>query len=273
MRPLFLFSSLLLAFNLSGQETSKTFYSKILEHDVNILKANIGTFDNSDTINVLLLLDGDEYFGFAHDILSLYIGDEKIKPTILIGLPSTVQSRWKYYTPTNAAPYDNSSEEELKLFKESGKLNNYQKFIEEELLPSIEQAVNPKVIQRTLFGHSMGGLGAVSMFVRQTSIFENWIIASPSLLWDNHYLLEVLDKAQNENKTKYTFKSMYITTAENDIEYYQDNVDYFIEYMSQLTQSESTLISRKIYENESHYTVGLKSLFDGIYLILATENQ
>lgn len=268
LRLLILFILTCLCFyGLSGQVEKETLESKILHEEVEVLKSEIGITQSTDTINLLLLLDGDEYFGLAKDVLELYVGDDKIYPTILIGLPSTVESRWKYYTPTQAEPFENSDKETVAFFKSSGEFPKYQEFIEKELIPFVESG-SGQTILRTIFGHSMGGLGALSFLVGESATFSNYILASPSILWDEYYLLEKLDAALEGGEMKYGFGKIYLTTAEDDLANYQEGVDYFLEYIEELKMNEKAEILTKKYEGESHYTVGLKSLFDGILAVM-----
>ncbi len=270
MKRLILLLSLQLAFiSLAfSQSENEMIYSVHLQDSVEVLRFQTGDVQNSDSLNVLILLDGDEYFGFAKDILTLYVGNDKIQPTILIGLPSTIESRWKYYTPTNSEPYESSDSSEIALFNSSGEFGSFQNFIEKELLLDITSQLKDQFINCTIFGHSIGGLGALGFLIHESDAFQNYILASPSLLWDNYFVLEKLDTESKSGKQKYDFQEIYISVAEFDLAYYPENVEYFLSFIKELKSDSTQIVKFKDYEGESHYTVGLKTLFDGIQEIL-----
>ena len=113
--------------------------------------------------DLLVLLDGDEYFKMASDIITLYEYGEKIVPTIVIGLPSTVESRWTFYTPTNMKWSDGYHYDSL-LQINSGKFSQFADFIEKELIPKILKFYKTTLKSKTIFGHSLGGLGTMSFY-------------------------------------------------------------------------------------------------------------
>lgn len=257
------------AFSQSEDSTKTTFniHSKILNENVAYLYKEIGDIEQQDTVNLLLLLDGDEYFGLSTDIINLYVADESMKNTIVIGLPSTMESRWKYYTPTKAKPYENSDSEMVELFNASGEFKKYASFINTELIPSIETNMAKKITSKTIFGHSMGGLGAISFLIEQPDLFDNYIVASPSLIWDSHYILKTIDKKIEEKSSGYEFNKLFLMIADDDIMYYEESLDYFKETMASLKKNKTSEILYTKYENETHMTVGLRSLFDGILAV------
>lgn len=246
------------------ENNEQTIHSNTLNHEVKYLQHSVGDLNNKGSVNLLVLLDGDEYFGFASDILNLYESDEKINPTIVIGLSSSIESRWKYYTPTNATASENSDDETKELFKISGEFNNYSEFVEKEIIQTLEKELNLEFRNKVIFGHSMGGLGALSFMVHKPHIFNNYILASPSVLWDEYTILEKLEKETESEEVKYEFKNLILSSAEDDMANYTDGVKYLMEFMEVLSDSTKSNISNKVYDKETHMTVGLKSLYDGI---------
>lgn len=265
-----LLSQLLLCF---GQEQNggfdkKTITSKTLKETITYWEKHIGEAQKSDTINIVVLLDGDEYFGFAKDILHLHIAAKQVYPTILVGLPSTMKSRWKYYTPTKAKPYKDSDKETRELFKVSGHFKEYATFIDKELLPRVTKEMDKKIKYKTIFGHSMGGLAALSFLIQEQPIFDNYIVASPSTIWDKYHIVEQVEEASKEKARAYNFQELYITIAEDDIAYYEDGMKYFLEFLEKSINPTNTKITQQKYISETHMTVGLPTLFDGIKKIL-----
>jgi predicted alpha/beta superfamily hydrolase len=68
--------------------------------------------------------------------------------------------------------------------KDSGGAEDFQRFIELELIPFIDQRYRTRVGERTYFGHSAGGgFGLFTMFTRG-HLFNNYIVSSPVLTYD-----------------------------------------------------------------------------------------
>src|SRR5699024_7121129 len=119
---------------------------------------------------------------------------------------STVKSRWKYYTPTHETPESmpmvtNSD----KLLEISGHFNEFADYVEKEVLGFLETKYNLTFTEETIFGHSLGGLGVMSFYYHRPDIFENYICASPSLIWNDfkiiyHYMDEYPANSKNTKK-------------------------------------------------------------------------
>ncbi|MBQ0740652.1 prolyl oligopeptidase family serine peptidase, partial [Aquimarina celericrescens] len=63
-------------------------------------------------------------------------------------------------------------------------------FMNKELIPYIEGELKIIPVDRTLYGHSLGGyLALYTLFQQeQPNLFKNVIAASPNLMWYNSYL-------------------------------------------------------------------------------------
>ncbi len=212
-----------------------------------------------DSLNLLVLLDGDDYIGIAKDVTSLYEFGEKINPTLILSLPSTIKSRWAYYTPTKDSLNPEKGYENL--YARTGKFPQFADFLEKELVPFIESKYQITFKKKTIFGHSLGGLGVLSFAVLRPEIFDNYISASPSTMYDQHYIFKTLEK-----KGSLSFNSMFITAALNDANGYRENVEWLKKYLDD-HKSNNQSVGSKIYVNESHATSGLKSLIDGLKFI------
>ena len=160
---------------------SSTFLNEEVPYQVFIPE---GLDSEKDSIALLVLLDGDEYFGLAQDVTSLYESGGKIKPTVVVSLPSTPRSRWSRYTPTRDSINIEEGFEEL--YGVTGKFPEFASFVEQELIPHIQEKQGMEFYQKTIFGHSLGGLGVLSFAVLRPEIFDNYISASPSTMFDDH---------------------------------------------------------------------------------------
>lgn len=212
-----------------------------------------------ENLNLLVLLDGDDYSGIAKDVTSLYEFGDKINPTIILSLPSTIESRWTYYTPTKDTIQVEEGYEDL--YARTGRFPQFADFLEKELIPSIESKYDISFKEKTIFGHSLGGLGVLSFAVLRPEIFDNYISASPSTMYDQHFIFKTLEK-----KGSLSFNSIFLTAALNDANGYRENVEWLKRYLDEHKSGDQS-VGSKIYKNESHATSGLKSLIDGLEFI------
>ena len=238
----------------------QSFQSKHLDENLPyqvILPENFKSI--KDSLSLLVLLDGDDYSGIAQNVTSLYEFGEKISPTVILSLPSTKKSRWAYYTPTKDTTNVEEGFEDL--YSRTGKFPQFADFLGTELIPSIEKELGIKFKQKTIFGHSLGGLGVLSFAALRPELFHNYISASPSTMYDQHFIFKTI-----EEKGVLQFDSMFLTAALNDGNGYRENVEWLKEYLDN-HKLDNQAVGSKIYENETHATSGLKSLIDGLEFI------
>lgn len=236
------------------------FPSKYLDNDISYQVVLPESFNaRKDSLNLLVLLDGDDYLGLAKDVTSLFETGGKIMPTLIISLPSTMESRWAHYTPTN----DTVTVEEgyKELYARTGRFPEFADFVGMELIPFVKQKYNIDFKKKTIFGHSLGGLGVLSFAVLRPEIFDNYIAASPSTMFDSHYIFRTLEK-----KSPLDFKSMFLTAAINDGQGYRANVEWLKDYLDE-HKEEDQAVEMRIYEQENHTTSGLRSLIDGLNFV------
>ncbi|MFI5156577.1 MAG: alpha/beta hydrolase, partial [Chitinophagales bacterium] len=81
------------------------------------------------------------------------------------------------------------NKQDLKASPSSGASASFIDFIEKELQPFIHAHYKTS-LQRTIIGESLGGLLATEMLMKRPGLFENYIIISPSLWWDDESLLK-----------------------------------------------------------------------------------
>lgn len=114
------------------------------------------------------------------DVMFVGISWEKDKEPAL--------SRQRDYTPTLHSPG----------YKDpSGEASKHLEFIRTDVIPYIEKRYNTDAANRTYVGNSFGGLFGLYIFLRAPTTFKNYIIGSPSIWWDNKYILDL------ESKTKF----------------------------------------------------------------------
>jgi predicted alpha/beta superfamily hydrolase len=174
--------------------------SKILNESrtINIYLPDSYNKDSLRKYPVIYLLDGSKDEDFIH-IAGLvqfcsFSWINIISKSIVVGIGNV--DRKRDFTFPSSVEIDN------KEFPTSGKSENFMDFIENELQLIIGK--NYRVNnQKTIIGQSLGGLFATEVLFKRPEMFDNYIIISPSLWWDNELLLSFELKESLNNKKIY----------------------------------------------------------------------
>ena len=218
--------------------------------------------------SLLVLLDGDEYFGIASNVQNLYQFDEKMPATVIVALPSTIESRWKYYTPTKSKNFSGKKEND-KLFESSGNFQHFAEFVENEVIKLLETKYKLKFKNKTIFGHSLGGLAVISFYKLKPQIFQNYICASPSLLWNKFMFNRYYEEEYPLNSIEK--RKIFFSSGNPDSQTYKEAVEDLYENMLKKIVKSDNYIKYQHYETEDHGTSGIRSLIDGLEFIYKTE--
>ncbi|GGH59584.1 esterase [Filimonas zeae] len=133
---------------------------------------------------VTYLLDGSVDEDFIH-VAGLYQFNSfewinRAPKSIVVGI-ATVDRRRDYTLPTTVS-------DDKKKYPTSGHSDKFIAFIEKDLQPFIEKKYKAGKT-RTIIGQSLGGLLATEILLKKPTLFNKYIIISPSLWWNNGSLL------------------------------------------------------------------------------------
>ncbi|MFC0323043.1 alpha/beta hydrolase [Gallibacterium melopsittaci] len=153
-------------------------YFTMSQTDISYQQQNYRLFiavpKKTQTHRLLLLLDANAQFPIALSQLDL----NKPLP-LLVGIGYVTDQPYAVAERTRDYTFPAKGEE----FSKGGKAADFLQFINTEVLPSIVQ--QHQIKQRIFFGHSFGGLFGLYTLFRQTNLFDDYVIASPSLWWGN----------------------------------------------------------------------------------------
>lgn len=177
------------------------------ERDLNIYLPLGYSVDSSKLYPVIYLLDGSADEDFIHISglvqFASFSWTNMLPESIVVGIGNVDRKRDFTYPATNEA--------DRKDFPTSGHSANFISFLEKEVQPYIEANYQTNN-NRTLIGQSLGGLLATEILFYHPQLFDNYIIVSPSLWWDNESLLS------QTPLPSYRKKSIYIAVGkEGDI--------------------------------------------------------
>jgi predicted alpha/beta superfamily hydrolase len=153
-------------------------------------------YNPKDTIKypVIYLLDGSADEDFVHIVgLVQYNSFEwinQVPKSIVVGI-ATVDRRRDFTFPTTI-------QVDKKKYPTTGQSDKFISLIEKELQPFIQTKYKTNK-DKTIIGQSLGGLLATEVLLKKTTLFNTYIIISPSLWWDNGSLLKLNSNLLAEN--------------------------------------------------------------------------
>lgn len=143
-------------------------------------------YNPSDTTKypVIYLLDGAADEDFVHVVGLVQFNStawvNQVPKSIVVGI-ATVDRRRDFTFPTTI-------ESDKKKYPTTGHSAQFISFLANELQPYIQSKYKTNNT-KTLIGQSLGGLLATEVLFKHPALFNNYIIISPSLWWDNGSLL------------------------------------------------------------------------------------
>jgi predicted alpha/beta superfamily hydrolase len=199
-----------------------------------------------DKFDVLYVLDGEGNTRLSADIQQ-FIGGEGFMPqTIIVGIFNT--DRTRDLTPSREQG-----------FGTSGGADKFLSFLKNELVPYIDKTY-PTTGDNTLFGHSFGALFAMYALLEEPQLFKSYIAADPSFWWGNGNMEKLAkEKLPGLSTMK---RTLFISGREG-----QGLQEMRILPMDTILQKwapEGLTWKLSAYPNETHGTVRLKSIYDGL---------
>ena len=143
-------------------------------------------YNAKDTVRypVIYLLDGSADEDFIHVVGLVQFNSfewvNQVPKSIVVGI-ATVDRRRDFTFPTTI-------EADKKKYSSAGHSGKFIAFLEKELQPFIQTNYKTNAA-KTIIGQSLGGLLATEILFNKSRLFNQYIIISPSLWWDNGSLL------------------------------------------------------------------------------------
>ena len=143
---------------------------------------------------VIYLLDGSADEDFIHIVglvqFSSFEWINQIPKSIVVGI-ATIDRRRDFTFPTLI-------KEDAAKYPTTGHSKEFISFIEKELQPFIDSKYKTTT-NKTIIGESLGGLLETEILFTKPSLFNKYIIVSPSLWWNNGSILNQTIQNLNEN--------------------------------------------------------------------------
>ena len=165
---------------------------------------------------------------------------------------------------------------------ETGGADDFEEFLKKELIPFIDSKY-PTTSYRTLIGHSYGGLFTINEFLKNNSVFKNYLAIDPSLEWDNQL---IINQAKQKLKTEdFTGKSLFISLAAEQLHMQDESITMdnimndttefslfarsIIEFsnLASIQKQNGLKFAWKVYPEDLHGTVPLPAIRDGLIFL------
>jgi predicted alpha/beta superfamily hydrolase len=190
-------------------------------------------------------LDGSAHEDFLHIVgLAQFFNMQYTMPEMIIVGIANVDRKRDFTFPTNNADLK-------KEFPTTGGSEKFIQFIEKELQPFITQ--NYKTTKENyLIGQSLGGLLASEILLKKPTLFNHYLIVSPSLWWDDESLLK---SAENTiAKTDYTNVYVYIAVGSDEPKIMVKDANSFYKALIKSSSKDFTVNFMRL-DKENHATV------------------
>lgn len=282
-KSLFLFGLyFLLASNIYSQEFEsvalnsahiRTIKSNIvegMEYELNIALP-YGYEDTTKTFPVVYMLDGYEIFGLQLQTYQQLFFFREVPPLILVGINYKITGKSFYeglqdylyirsrdFTPTYLSHDEivrKHGESFANYVDESGGIEKFYNFFQEELFPFIETKYRVDPNDRGILSYSLGGLFSTYVLFKYPSTFQKYFIGSPGLWWDDEVIFNFYDEIKL-NKLRNPIY-VYLSSQELEGERLKDSWTHLKVFLEQNSHP-NMKIQTEILQGEKHLTgIGL----------------
>lgn len=179
-------------FTLDAAETNSTYLIAVSFPD------SYAHADSAKTYPVIYVLDGQWRFPLVYSIAGDIAEDGDMPEALVVSISwketnnNLLELRGRDLTPTAAADTPHS-----------GEAIKFQNFLRNQLFPYIEKNYKGST-HRTVTGGSFSGLFAVHTLLTQPELFDGYIVATPSLWWDENSINDFFEKFPNKPLSKKT---------------------------------------------------------------------
>ncbi len=219
----------------------------------------------------IFLLDADYSFPIAKGIVEHLEDRNRMSEVFVFGIAYDGPDQYKLnrtrdYTPTYVAKGGYGPQYQ----KVSGGAPKFEKFLQNQLIPYLDKSFRLNK-DRTLVGHSFGGLFATWVSLRNPSLFSSDIIVSPSLWYDNHYVMKM--HSQKAKLARATSPRLFFAVGDQEDGGMYSMVGHLKDYVHGLTNSPQNKpqVTLVVLPNEDHDTLFPTALTRGLVALYGTK--
>jgi len=256
-------------FDLHSDEIGQTYEIRVALPD------SYGTDDAPESYPLLVLLDADYSFAIARNVVQHLAKRRNQLPEMIIvaiAYPGA-EADYDFYHMTRTRDYTPvffpTGGYGPAMQAHSGGGQAFLNFIENDLLPVLEERYPISEEDRTLEGHSYGGLFTTWALLTRPDMFARWIIVSPSYWYADEFIYqhEEVFSASHETLNEVVFATVGSWEVNSQI----DMVALLDRLMTQMDghDYQGLSLDHYVYEEETHASIwpaalsrGLRSVFN-----------
>lgn len=210
------------------------------------------------TYPVIYLLDGEGSFSYTSELVDYLSGYDRnrIPELIVVGIHNI--DRTRDFTPIHSLVSFDGKIDSARMAATGGGVKFLQ-FIQNELVPYIEENYRTQPY-RILAAHSLAGLFGLYAMEKSPELFQSTILMSPAIYGGNDQVLKDFGsflKLHPDLKGK-----LFISLGNENMQ----NINSIIKQLKLATLKSFDWTFRK-YEDENHFSVTYKSMYDGLKFI------
>jgi predicted alpha/beta superfamily hydrolase len=152
----------------------------------------------------------------------------------------------------------------IKNSETTGGADKFIDFLSGKLFPFVENKYPNLNKRKGFLGHSLGGLFGVYLIQKQLTFFDDYILISGSLDWNENELLEeeLFDDFKNSSK----FNQLFLTYGKSEIKRTTNSNEKFNTIIKNLKKNNFNY-SFKSYEQANHHSILSRAIYDGLLFI------
>lgn len=166
--------------------------------------------------------------------------------------------------------------------------DDFQNFIEAELIPSIEERYSTIPAERTFFGHSLGGSFGLFTLFSKTSLFKRYIVSSPALNYfratvearngDNEFLLPYAERFIEETRHLDDTKLYLSVASEEEFEAVRAPFRFTSSFYRMAAVLKAARVpgldlTTEVFSGENHMSVWPMAFIHGVRAIFGTKAE
>ena len=242
--------------------------SAITKTDYDIYVSYPGDYKTSgEKYPLLVILDAEVNFGAVTYIVQRLVKDGLIPKLIVVGIAYRGETDEDTYYAIRGRDLTPTVDSEKQYRLGTGGAENFIKFISEELFPYLEKNFPIQHESKSLYGHSFGGLFGTHVILNHPSLFNNYLLLSPSLWWNSKNIMRNVkfDSAVNSQQIK-----LYMATGELEGAMATDQLK-MIDMMKRLN-SKNIKLKSEILDKETHRTVIGRGFTNGLRFVYGLDS-
>jgi predicted alpha/beta superfamily hydrolase len=249
----------------SAQSTTRVIKSQVLNEERQLYIQLPESYESSSAYHrypVLYVRDGGKFFqSFAGAVQHLTSDATPHAPEmIVVAIAETDRVRDSAAT-RSLQGFTGKTDQG---FASSGGGGNFRRFLEQELVPYIDEQFSTSSY-RIYCGYSFTGLSVIDEFLDPDSVFDAFLMIDPSWWWDDYSMEKRASASLPGRKFNRVQLFMAATSESYPEKYFIKARDIAsLEGLLQRTRPAGLDFKFERYTDESHHSMALRALYDGL---------